>query len=56
MQHKKVRKQPLNLGRLENTVLDIHRSHLPRHYDPSKVKLFGDVQLIRQPKNLNKLS
>jgi hypothetical protein len=56
MQHKKVRKQPLNLGRLETTVLDIHRSHLPRHHDPSKVKLFGDVQLIRQPKNLNKLS
>jgi hypothetical protein len=56
MQHKKVRKQPLNLGRLKTTVLDIHGSHLPRHHDPSRVKLLGDVQLRRQPKNLSKLS
>jgi hypothetical protein len=56
MQHKKVRKQPLNLGRLETTILDVHGSHLPRHHDPSKVKLLGDVQLRRQPKNLSKLS
>jgi hypothetical protein len=55
MQHKKVRKQSLNLGGLETTVLDIHGSHLPRH-DPSRVKLLGDVQLRRQPKNLSKLS
>jgi hypothetical protein len=56
MQHKKVRKQPLNLERLETTVLDVHESHLPRHHDPSRVKLFEDVQLRRQPKNLSKLS
>jgi hypothetical protein len=56
MQHKKMRKQPLNLGRLETIVLDIHESHLPMHHDPSRVKLFGDVQLRRQPKNLSKLS
>jgi hypothetical protein len=56
MQHKRVRKKPLNLGRLETTVLDIHRSHLPRHHDPSRVKLHGDVQLRRQPMNLSKLS
>jgi hypothetical protein len=49
-------KQPLNLGRLETTVLDIHESYLPRHQDPSRVKLLGDVQLRRQPKNLSKLS
>jgi hypothetical protein len=56
MQHKKVRKQALNLGRLDTTVLYVHRSHLPRHHDPSRVKLLGDVQLRRQPKNLSKLS
>jgi hypothetical protein len=56
MQHKKVRKQPLNLGRLETTVLDVHGSHLPRHHDLSRVKLLGDVQLRRQPNNLSKLS
>jgi hypothetical protein len=47
MQHKKVRKQPLSLGRLETTILDVHGSHLPRHHDPSRVKLLGDVQLRR---------
>jgi hypothetical protein len=56
MQHKKVRKQPLNLRRQETTILDVHRSHLPRHHDPSKVKLLEGVQLRRQPKNLSKLS
>jgi hypothetical protein len=56
MQHKKVRKQPLNLGKMETTVLDVHGSHLPRHHDPSRLKLLGDVQLRRQPKNLSKLS
>jgi hypothetical protein len=56
MQHKKVRKQPLNLGRLKTTVLDVHGSHLPRHHDPSRVKILGNVQLLRQPKNLRKLS
>ena len=49
-------KQPLNLGRLETTILNVHGSHLPRHQDPSRVKLLGDVQLRRQPKNLSKLS
>jgi hypothetical protein len=56
MQHKKVRKQPLNLGRLKTIILDVHGSHLHRHHDPSRVKLLGDVQLRRQPKNLSKLS
>jgi hypothetical protein len=55
MHHKKVRKQPVNLGRLETTVLDVHESHLPRHHDSSKVKLLRNVQLRRQPKNLSKL-
>jgi hypothetical protein len=56
MQHKKVRKRPLNLARLETTVLNVHGSHLPRHHDRSRVKHLGDVQLRRQPKNLSKLS
>jgi hypothetical protein len=56
MQHKKVRKQPLNLGRLETTILDVHGSHLPRHHDLSRVTLLGDVRLRRQPKNLSKLN
>jgi hypothetical protein len=55
MQHKKERKQSLNLGRLETTVLDVHGSHLPKHHDPSRVKFLGDVQLRRQSKNLSKL-
>jgi hypothetical protein len=42
--------------RLKTIVLDVHGSHLPRHHDPSRVKLLGDVQLRRQPKNLSKLS
>jgi hypothetical protein len=56
MQHKKVRKQPLNLGRLKTTVLDIYGTHLPRHHDPSRVNFLGDVQLRRKTKNLSKLS
>jgi hypothetical protein len=55
MQHMKVMEQPLNLGRLETTVLDIHRIHLLRYHNPSRVKLLGDVQLRRQPKDLSKL-
>jgi hypothetical protein len=56
MQHNKVRKQSLNLRRLETTILDVHGSHLPRHHDPSRVKLLGGVQLRRQPKNPSKLN
>jgi hypothetical protein len=41
---------------MEVTVGDIHGSHLARHHHPVGVKLFGDVQLRRQPKNLCKLS
>jgi hypothetical protein len=50
-----VRKQPIHLGGLEVTVGDMHRSHLPRHHHSPGVKLLGDVQLRRQPKNLSKL-
>jgi hypothetical protein len=50
-----VREHPIYLGRLEVTVGDIHRSHLPRHHLPPRVKLLGDVQLRRQPKNLSNL-
>jgi hypothetical protein len=56
MQDKKVRKQPLNLGRLKTTILNVHGSHLPRHHDPFILKLLGDVYLRRQPKDLRKLS
>jgi hypothetical protein len=55
MQHKKVREQPIYLGSLEVTIGDIHWGHLPRHHHPPRVKLLGDVQLRRQPKNLSKL-
>jgi hypothetical protein len=56
MQHKKVRKQPLNLGRLESpswTYMGVISLGIMTH---PRVKLLGDVQLRRQPKNLSKLS
>jgi hypothetical protein len=43
MQSQKVREQPIYLGRLEVTVGDIHRSHLPMHHHPPGVKFLGDV-------------
>jgi hypothetical protein len=49
-----VREQPFYLGRLEAVVWDVQRVHLPRHHHPLGVKLLGDVQLRRQPKNLSK--
>jgi hypothetical protein len=40
---------------MEITIGDVHWSHLPRHHHSSGVKLLGDVQLRKQPKNLSKL-
>jgi hypothetical protein len=50
-----VSEHPIHLGILEIVVRDIHRSHLPCHHNPSRVKLLGNVKLRRQPKNLSKL-